>query len=103
MCVCVCAQGYVYSSASKLVGLELSGDFARMQNDMLQKYQMTDRVQVGLRTSTNNQSGCTILDFTMEFNVPIILNTLPMESEKLHTQCFFSSQKNTNTSKCTFS
>uniref|UniRef100_A0A8C7Z475 Zgc:109986 n=1 Tax=Oryzias sinensis TaxID=183150 RepID=A0A8C7Z475_9TELE len=38
--------GYVYSSASKLVGLELSGDFVRMQNDMLQKYQMTDRVQV---------------------------------------------------------
>uniref|UniRef100_H2M3M4 Zgc:109986 n=1 Tax=Oryzias latipes TaxID=8090 RepID=H2M3M4_ORYLA len=38
--------GYVYSSASKLVGLELSGDFVQMQNDMLQKYQMTDRVQV---------------------------------------------------------
>ncbi|KAF6724137.1 hypothetical protein FQA47_003587 [Oryzias melastigma] len=38
--------GYVYSSASRLVGVELSEDFVRMQNEMLQKYKMTDRVQV---------------------------------------------------------
>lgn len=48
--LCVCTQGYVYSSASRLVGVELSEDFVRMQNEMLQKYKMTDRVQVCLGT-----------------------------------------------------
>ncbi|KAM9842643.1 uncharacterized protein ACBR49_014036 isoform 2-T2 [Aulostomus maculatus] len=38
--------GYVYSSASQLVGLELSEEFVQLQNDVLQKYQLTDRVQV---------------------------------------------------------
>ncbi|PWA29761.1 hypothetical protein CCH79_00007744, partial [Gambusia affinis] len=38
--------GYVYSSASRLIGLELSEDFVRLQNDMLHKYGMSDRVQV---------------------------------------------------------
>ncbi|XP_053170848.1 uncharacterized protein LOC128354695 [Scomber japonicus] len=38
--------GYVYSSASQLVGLELSEEFIRLQNEMLQKYRLTDRVQV---------------------------------------------------------
>ncbi|XP_067469548.1 uncharacterized protein zgc:109986 isoform X1 [Thunnus thynnus] len=38
--------GYVYSSASQLVGLELSEEFVRLQNDVLQKYRLTDRVQV---------------------------------------------------------
>ncbi|XP_069008905.1 uncharacterized protein [Embiotoca jacksoni] len=38
--------GYVYSSASQLLGLELSEDFVRLQNDMLHKYGMANRVQV---------------------------------------------------------
>ncbi|XP_034431685.1 uncharacterized protein zgc:109986 isoform X1 [Hippoglossus hippoglossus] len=38
--------GYVYSSASRLIGLELSEDFVRLQNNMLQKYRLNDRVQV---------------------------------------------------------
>ncbi|KAM4724494.1 uncharacterized protein FYW61_014906 isoform 2-T7 [Anableps anableps] len=38
--------GYVYSSASRLIGLELSEDFVRLQNDMLHKYGLADRVQV---------------------------------------------------------
>ncbi|XP_027891534.1 uncharacterized protein LOC114155706 isoform X1 [Xiphophorus couchianus] len=38
--------GYVYSSASRLIGLELSEDFVRLQNDMLHKYGLSDRVQV---------------------------------------------------------
>ncbi|XP_062252929.1 uncharacterized protein zgc:109986 isoform X1 [Platichthys flesus] len=38
--------GHVYSSASRLIGLELSEDFVRLQNDMLQKYKLNDRVQV---------------------------------------------------------
>ncbi|XP_069391323.1 uncharacterized protein [Paralichthys olivaceus] len=38
--------GYVYSSASQLLGLELSEDFVRLQNNMLQKYKLNDRVQV---------------------------------------------------------
>ncbi|KAM9354034.1 uncharacterized protein KZ484_012211 isoform 2-T2 [Pholidichthys leucotaenia] len=38
--------GYVYSSASQLIGLELSEEFVRLQNDVLHKYKLTDRVQV---------------------------------------------------------
>ncbi|XP_050923936.1 uncharacterized protein zgc:109986 [Lates calcarifer] len=38
--------GYVYSSASQLIGLELSEDFVRLQNNMLHKYRLSDRVQV---------------------------------------------------------
>ncbi|CAB1416289.1 unnamed protein product [Pleuronectes platessa] len=38
--------GHVYSSASRLIGLELSEDFVRLQNDMLQKYKLNDRVQL---------------------------------------------------------
>ncbi|XP_005812129.1 uncharacterized protein LOC102226181 isoform X1 [Xiphophorus maculatus] len=38
--------GYVYSSASRLIGLELSEDFVRLQNDTLHKYGLSDRVQV---------------------------------------------------------
>ncbi|XP_041828680.1 uncharacterized protein zgc:109986 [Melanotaenia boesemani] len=38
--------GYVYSSASQLLGLELNEEFVRLQNEMLHKYSMTDRVQV---------------------------------------------------------
>ncbi|XP_023207942.1 uncharacterized protein LOC102226181 isoform X2 [Xiphophorus maculatus] len=37
--------GYVYSSASRLIGLELSEDFVRLQNDTLHKYGLSDRVQ----------------------------------------------------------
>ncbi|XP_070835435.1 uncharacterized protein [Chaetodon trifascialis] len=38
--------GYVFSSASQLIGLELSGEFVELQNDILQKYKLTDRIQV---------------------------------------------------------
>ncbi|KAM6912293.1 uncharacterized protein FYW49_010813 [Xenentodon cancila] len=38
--------GYLYSSASWIIGLELSSDFIRLQNEMLLKYNLTDRVQV---------------------------------------------------------
>ncbi|XP_076604020.1 uncharacterized protein LOC143331228 [Chaetodon auriga] len=38
--------GYVFSSASQLIGLELSGEFVELQNDVLQKYKLTDRIKV---------------------------------------------------------
>ncbi|XP_044021539.1 uncharacterized protein zgc:109986 isoform X2 [Siniperca chuatsi] len=38
--------GYVFSSASQLVGLELSDEFVKLQNDVLQKYKLTDRIKV---------------------------------------------------------
>ncbi|XP_007578198.1 uncharacterized protein LOC103156174 [Poecilia formosa] len=38
--------GCLYSSASRLIGLELSEDFVRLQNDTLHKYGLSDRVQV---------------------------------------------------------
>ncbi|XP_068195371.1 uncharacterized protein zgc:109986 [Antennarius striatus] len=38
--------GYVFSSAAQLIGLELSGEFVKLQNDVLQKYSLTDRIQV---------------------------------------------------------
>ncbi|XP_061599691.1 uncharacterized protein zgc:109986 [Cololabis saira] len=38
--------GHVYSSASRIIGLELSEEFIRLQNEMLLKYGLKDRVQV---------------------------------------------------------
>ncbi|XP_026164141.1 uncharacterized protein LOC113131273 isoform X2 [Mastacembelus armatus] len=38
--------GYVYSSACQLIGLELSEEFVQLQNDILHKYRLSDRVQV---------------------------------------------------------
>ncbi|XP_014892068.1 uncharacterized protein LOC106949993 [Poecilia latipinna] len=38
--------GCLYSSASRLIGLEFSEDFVRLQNDTLHKYGLSDRVQV---------------------------------------------------------
>ncbi|XP_058471826.1 uncharacterized protein zgc:109986 isoform X2 [Solea solea] len=38
--------GYVYSSASLLLGVELSEEFVRLQNNMVEKYRLNDRVQV---------------------------------------------------------
>ena len=42
----------MYSSASRLIGLELSEDFVRLQNNMLQKHRLNDRVQVGVEHQT---------------------------------------------------
>lgn len=38
--------GHVFSSASQLVGLELSEDFVKLQNDIVKKYKLMDRIQV---------------------------------------------------------
>ncbi|XP_036927234.1 uncharacterized protein zgc:109986 isoform X2 [Acanthopagrus latus] len=37
---------HVFSSASQLVGVELSEEFVKLQNDIIRKYQLTDRIQV---------------------------------------------------------
>lgn len=46
MCVCVCFQGYLFSSASQLIGLEISEEFVKLQNEIVEKYQMADRIKV---------------------------------------------------------
>ncbi|KAG8013019.1 hypothetical protein GBF38_021197 [Nibea albiflora] len=38
--------GYVFSSASRLVGLEINEEFVKLQQEVLNKYKMTDRTQV---------------------------------------------------------
>ncbi|XP_028996009.1 uncharacterized protein zgc:109986 isoform X2 [Betta splendens] len=38
--------GYVFSSASQLIGLELSEEFVQLQNDILLRFRLNDRVQV---------------------------------------------------------
>nr|XP_057946434.1 uncharacterized protein LOC131140224 [Doryrhamphus excisus] len=38
--------GYVFTSASRLVGVELSEEFVHLQNRIVDKYGMSDRVQV---------------------------------------------------------
>ncbi|KAM6916845.1 uncharacterized protein PEZ65_012771 [Lycodopsis pacificus] len=38
--------GYVFSSSSQLIGLEISEEFVKLQKNILQKYKMTDRIQV---------------------------------------------------------
>lgn len=36
----------MFSSASQLIGLEISEEFVKLQNDIVEKYQLTDRVKV---------------------------------------------------------
>lgn len=55
VCACVCLQGHVFSSCSQLIGLELSQQFVTLQNDMVQKYKLADRVKV----HTHNHTQCT--------------------------------------------
>ncbi|XP_037618936.1 uncharacterized protein zgc:109986 isoform X1 [Sebastes umbrosus] len=38
--------GYVFSSSSQIVGLEITDEFVELQNKILQKYKMADRIQV---------------------------------------------------------
>ncbi|XP_068593331.1 uncharacterized protein zgc:109986 isoform X2 [Cebidichthys violaceus] len=38
--------GYVFSSSSQLIGLEISEEFVKLQKNILEKYKMTDRIQV---------------------------------------------------------
>ncbi|XP_034418966.1 uncharacterized protein zgc:109986 isoform X2 [Cyclopterus lumpus] len=38
--------GHVFSSASRLVGLEISEEFVKLQKNILQKYNFMDRIQV---------------------------------------------------------
>ncbi|XP_059209313.1 uncharacterized protein zgc:109986 isoform X2 [Centropristis striata] len=38
--------GHVFSSASQLVGVELSEEFVKLQRDIIQRYTLTDRIQV---------------------------------------------------------
>lgn len=39
-------QGYLYSSAVRLVGVEISAEFVRLQNMAVEKYGFSDRIQV---------------------------------------------------------
>ena len=39
-------QGYLYSSASQLYGVELNGDFCQLQEMIIKKYQFTERIKV---------------------------------------------------------
>ncbi|CAJ1074917.1 uncharacterized protein zgc:109986 [Xyrichtys novacula] len=38
--------GYLFSSASRLVGVEISEEFVKLQNDVVLKYNLSDRIQV---------------------------------------------------------
>ena len=39
-------QAYVYSNASTVVGVEMNADFCRLQQDIVDKYQMNNRIKV---------------------------------------------------------
>lgn len=36
----------MFSSASQLIGLEISEEFVKLQKDIVDKYQLTDRIKV---------------------------------------------------------
>lgn len=36
----------MFSSASQLIGLEISEEFVKLQKDIVEKYQLTDRIKV---------------------------------------------------------
>ena len=39
-------KGYLFTQARKLIGVELNEWFCKLQEDMVKKYKMGDRVQV---------------------------------------------------------
>jgi hypothetical protein len=41
-------QGYLYSSAVQLCGVELNGQFCQLQEMIIKKYQFGDRIKVPL-------------------------------------------------------
>lgn len=45
----------MFSSCSQLIGLELSQQFVTLQNDMVHKYRLADRVKVNTHTHTHSQ------------------------------------------------
>lgn len=57
----MCVQGHVFSLSSQLIGLEISEEFVKLQNDIVQKYQLADRVKVHTHTHTVQ---CVMLLFT---------------------------------------
>jgi len=51
---CFTLQAYLYSSASRILGVELDRSFCDLQERIVQKYNMADRVKVGAYTNTEN-------------------------------------------------
>ena len=43
-------KGYLFTQARKLIGVELNEWFCKLQEDMVKKYKMGDRVQVKKKT-----------------------------------------------------
>jgi hypothetical protein len=39
-------QGYLFSSAEKIIGIEIDVNFCQLQQRMIEKYNMTDRINV---------------------------------------------------------
>jgi len=50
---CFTLQAYLYSSASRILGVELDRSFCDLQERIVQKYNMADRVEVGAHTHTH--------------------------------------------------
>ena len=42
----LCMQGYVYSRASKITGIESNEEFCKLQQEIVARYHLSDRVQV---------------------------------------------------------
>ena len=40
------SQGYLYSSAAQLYGVELNGEFCQLQEMIIKKYEFGDRIKV---------------------------------------------------------
>uniref|UniRef100_A0A3Q3BM65 Zgc:109986 n=1 Tax=Kryptolebias marmoratus TaxID=37003 RepID=A0A3Q3BM65_KRYMA len=80
--------GYVYSSASRLLGLELNEDFVRLQNDIVHKYKFSDRVQVlhadvctqeVLLNSTDVLIMNNVFEYFMESSEQVWVEELPVD------------------------
>ena len=63
------SQGYVYSQAAKLIGVEKNLYFCELQNQVINKYSLGDRVQVLCADM------CNVSDLLSEVQV-IVLNNV---------------------------
>ncbi|KAL3873732.1 hypothetical protein ACJMK2_036821 [Sinanodonta woodiana] len=67
---------YVYSQASSIVGVEMDGSFCQLQNNIVQKYKMEDRVKV-IQSDIQQQAellqncNVVVLNNVFEFFMPV--------------------------------
>ncbi|XP_033127808.1 uncharacterized protein LOC117125404 isoform X1 [Anneissia japonica] len=61
--------GYYYSNSTKIVGIEVNGDLCRLQNYVIEKYQMAERVKIVCANVMDQEETLSEADVVVMHNV----------------------------------